>query len=100
MLNEQESRERARELLLAINAAVDQAMARAGLKVSKDVVAAVLQRAQFLERFSGIRVHDHHLRAAYVHLHETLGDMSAEPLPLDANYQERVEEFIDVLGSV
>jgi hypothetical protein len=100
LLDEKQSRERARALLATINSAVDGVMAGRGLDISEDPVAAVLNRAEFLEGFSGVRVHDRQLRAVYVHLEETLRDMGAEPLHLTSEYEVWATDFMVTLGTV
>jgi hypothetical protein len=98
--SEEDSRLRARELLLAIDRAVDRVMAKHNVSVPDDRVAAVLARAVFLERFAEPRVDDRPLRASYVHLQETLTDMSAEPIVLDSEYRSRVERFLEAVEMV
>jgi hypothetical protein len=98
--SEKDSRLRARELLLAIDRAVDRVMAKHNVSVPDDRVAAVLARAVFLEGFAEPKVDDRPLRASYVHLQETLTDMSAEPIVLDSEYRRRVERFLEAVEMV
>jgi hypothetical protein len=100
IVNEAESRLRAREMLIAIDGSVDRLMTRHGLTVPEDRVEALLARAEFLGQFKGARVVEWPLRSAYVHLHETLTDMSAEPIMLSPVYTRRISIFLDVIETI
>ena len=85
---------------ISIDLAVDQLMKECGVAVPEDPVVVFMARVELLEGFEGVRVSEWPLRTAYVHLHETLTDMSAEPILLGSVYARRVGIFLEVVQGI
>ena len=99
-VDDKESRLRARAMSIAIDSAVDRLMGQRGVTIPTDPVDAVFARAAFLDGLTGLKVAGPDLRETYTALHAALGEMGAEPIPLDAEYVDKAERFLEAIRSL
>jgi len=97
MAGQELSHLRARELLTVLDGAVDDLLRRQGFLIPTDHPNVLLARAEFLAKIKRARLGGYTLRGAYVHLYETLEDLTTEPILIDARDEESAATVLRAL---